>query len=79
VADGLIEIDKHLIPEKGIHFILTRVMASAQSPYRAHFVCGVMVDVHIWVRSPTLKGPVDKSLECALFLGPVMCPPILEL
>jgi hypothetical protein len=45
----------------------------------AHFVCGVMVDVHIWVRSPTLKDPVDKSLECALFLGPVMCPPILEL
>jgi len=79
VADGLIEIDKRLIPEKGIHFILTAVMASAQSPYRAHFVGGVMVDVHIRVRSPTLKDPVDKPLECALFLGPVMCPPILEL
>ncbi len=78
ISNGVIEINEEALPEHVIDFILPCVMTCAQSPDRAHFIGGVVVDVHSGIAAPTVVHPVDKSLERQLLLGPIVCPPVDE-
>ena len=44
----------------------------------AHFVGGVMIDVHRWIFLPARVNPVDESLKRDLFFNPIVSPPITE-
>ena len=79
MADDLIEINEHLVPEQLIHLVLAGVMARAQPPHRADLVGGVMVDVHAGIALPAREDPVHEALEGALLLLTVVRPPVPEL
>src|SRR4029453_10245368 len=63
MPDDLIQIDEYIVTEQIIDFVLACVVARAQAPNSAHFVGGVMIDVHRWIFLPALKHPVDESLN----------------
>src|SRR6478736_7527700 len=78
MADDLIQIDEYIVTEQIIDFVLACVVARAQAPNSAHFVGGVMIDVHRWIFLPARVNPIDESLKRDLFFNPIVSPPIAE-
>ena len=76
MADDLIQIDEYIVTEQIVDFVLACVVARAQAPNSAHFVGGVMIDVHRWIFLPARVNPVDKSLEGGLFTIAIVPPPV---
>jgi hypothetical protein len=78
MAHRLIEIDEHPIPEKIVHFVLTRVMTRAQPPDRINLIGSIMIDVHAGILLRPLNHPINESLKGKFFFFAVMCPPVIE-
>jgi hypothetical protein len=70
----LVQVNKHIVAEQIVDFVLARVVTGAQPPDGAAFVRCVMIDVQPWVVFPAGERPVDERLECYLFPSPIVSP-----
>src|SRR4029450_2092813 len=78
MPNNLIQVNEYIVAQQIIHFVLPRIMSSAQPANFTAFVSSVMIDVHSWILLPAVEHPVDESLESEFFLVPIMSPPITK-